>query len=233
MRQDLLQRVLADVAAKRPAVVVTHLTTGAQALVHGDGGAQGDPLPAAALAAAREALAADQSRTVDTPEGPLFLHVFSPPLRLVIVGAVHIAQPLAHMAALAGYAVSVVDPRRSFATKDRFPGVALSTEWPDEAMARIAPDARTVVITLTHDPKLDDPALAAALRSGAFYIGALGSRQTHARRLERLGALGFATTDLARIHGPVGLDIGAVSPAEIAVSILAQVTERRRRGAPA
>jgi xanthine dehydrogenase accessory factor len=142
-----------------------------------------------------------------------------------VVGAVHIAQPLARMAVLSGYDVTVVDPRGSFATAERFPGVTLMGEWPDDAMAALKPDKRTAVVTLTHDPKLDDPALAVALKSDAFYVGSLGSRKTHAARCERLTAQGFDGKDLARIHGPVGLNIGAVSPAEIAVSILGQVTE--------
>jgi xanthine dehydrogenase accessory factor len=140
------------------------------------------------------------------------------------VGAVHIAQPLARMAALAGYVVSIVDPRSAFATEERFTNVELSTEWPDEALERVKPDRRTAIVTLTHDPKLDDPALIAALRSDAFYIGALGSKRTHAARLARLTKEGFGDNEFARIHGPVGLDIGAVSPSEIAVSILAQMT---------
>jgi xanthine dehydrogenase accessory factor len=128
------------------------------------------------------------------------------------------------MAALAGYAVTIIDPRSAFASEMRFPGVALSTEWPDDAMAALRPDRRTAVVTLTHDPKIDDPALTAALRSGAFYIGALGSRKTHASRCQRLTEAGFTAGDLSRIHGPVGLNIGALSPAEIAVSILGQIT---------
>lgn len=233
MRSEILQRILADTAAKRPVVMLTRIATGQQALFYGDGTTVGDAFPAAALAVAADALRADSSRTLDDDGGALFLHVFNPPLRLIVIGAVHIAQPLARMAALAGYAVTVADPRRSFASTERFPGVDLSTEWPDEAMARLAADARTAIVTLTHDPKLDDPALAAALASPAFYIGALGSRRTHARRVDRLTALGFDTAAIARIHGPVGVDIGAVSPAEIAVSILAQITLRRRRGAGA
>ena len=144
---------------------------------------------------------------------------------MIVVGAVHIAQSLVPMAALAGYDVTVVDPRRAFATDARFPGVTLSTDWPDDALTALDPDRRTAVVTLTHDPKLDDPALAVALRSTAFYIGALGSRRTHARRVERLREAGFNDKDIARIHAPIGLDIGAVSPAEISISILGQITE--------
>ncbi len=180
---------------------------------------------------AREALGRDRSGRIEDGGAALFVQVFNPPARLIVVGAVHIAQPLVPMAALAGDAVTVVDPRGAFATDRRFPGVSLTDDWPDQALAALAPDRRTAVVTLTHDPKLDDPALMAALRSEAFYIGALGSRRTHAARLERLREAGFDDTELARIHGPVGLSIGARSPAEIAVSILAQITEVAHRTA--
>jgi xanthine dehydrogenase accessory factor len=159
--------------------------------------------------------------------GQLFVQAFNPPRRLVIVGAVHFAQSLAPMAALTGYAVAVIDPRRAFATDARFPDFTLLSDWPDEAMERLKPDNRTAVVTLTHDPKLDDPALQVALRSEAFYIGALGSKRTHAARCERLRAAGLADSDLARIHGPAGLAIGAKSPAEIAISVMAQMTAAR------
>lgn len=146
-----------------------------------------------------------------------------PPLRLVIIGAVHVAAPLAQMARLAGFAITIVDPRRAWATADRFPNDTLVTDWPDVALAAAALDARTAVVALTHDPKLDDPGLRAALKSPAFYIGCLGSKKTHAARRERLGAMGADDRELDRLHGPVGLDIGAKSPAEIAVSILAEI----------
>ena len=157
-----------------------------------------------------------------------FLHAFNPPLRLVVVGAVHIAQALVPMAAGLGYGVTVADPRRAFASDARFPGVAVSQAWPDEALDELRPDGRTAVVTLTHDPKLDDPALDRALRSPAFYVGALGSRRTHAARLDRLRALGHDEAALARIRGPVGLDIGAVTAPEIALSVLAQIVAVRR-----
>jgi xanthine dehydrogenase accessory factor len=175
------------------------------------------------LNAAREALRFDRGTTIEIDAKRWFLNAFNPRLRMIIVGAVHITQTLAPMAALAGFAVSVVDPRRTFATQARFPDIALYTEWPDEAMAELKPDSRTAIITLTHDPKLDDPALEAGLRSEAFYIGALGSKKTHGARLERLRQLGFDNGEVSRIHGPVGLPIGAKSPAEIAVSALAEV----------
>ncbi|WP_010140471.1 XdhC family protein [Oceanicola sp. S124] len=159
-----------------------------------------------------------------------FIAVQTPPLRLLVVGAVHIAQALVPMARLAGFAATVIDPRDSFATPERFPDTRLINDWPDEVIAAQPMDLRTALVLLTHDPKLDDPALLAGLRSRAFYIGALGSTRTHAKRLERMREAGVSEADLARIHGPVGLDIGAANPAEIAVSILAQMVQALRRG---
>jgi xanthine dehydrogenase accessory factor len=207
----------------RPIVLATALDTGEEHVI--------DPTlaPKAALeTAAREAALKDKSNSAEIEGRGWFLNVFNPPLQMYVVGAVHIAQPLSRMAALSGFNVTVIDPRTAFATSERFPGLKLITEWPDEALANIALDMRSAVVTLTHDPKLDDPALAAALRSPAFYVGALGSKKTHAARLARLKAMGFDETALARIHGPVGLDIEAQTPAEIAVSILAQVIARLR-----
>jgi xanthine dehydrogenase accessory factor len=158
----------------------------------------------------------------------LFVNVWNPPLRMIVIGAVHIAQPLVRAAALAGFDVFIVDPRHAFAADARFPGVRISTQWPDEALAALAPDARCAIVALTHDPKLDDPALTIALRSEAFYIGALGSRKTHAKRVERLREHGFSSEGIARIRGPVGLAIGAQTPAEIAISILAEVIQKLR-----
>ncbi len=157
-------------------------------------------------------------------DGQTFVAVHNPPLRLVVVGAVHIAQALVPMARIAGYDPIIIDPREAFAAQSRFPGETLVTDWPDEAVARIGLDARTAVVLLTHDPKLDDPALRSALRSDVFYIGALGSSRTHAKRVERMREAGVPAESIARIHGPVGLDIGAAGPAEIAVAILAQMT---------
>jgi xanthine dehydrogenase accessory factor len=163
-------------------------------------------------------------------EGAEFVAIHNAPLRMVVVGAVHIAQALVPMARLAGYDVTLIDPREAFGSAPRFPGETVVHDWPDEAMAAAQPDARTAVVTLTHDTKLDDPALAVALRSPAFYIGCLGSTRTHARRVERLRAAGFSAAEIARIHAPVGLDIGARTPAEIALSALAQITQALRRG---
>jgi xanthine dehydrogenase accessory factor len=225
MKRDLLSRLLADRKAKRQVALVTRLDSGAQALVYRDKVAGELLLDTQALATVRDAIRDDKSATVDSAQGRLFVEVFNPPLRLIVVGAVHIAQPLARMAVVAGYDVTVVDPRGAFATADRFPGVTLLTEWPDDALATLDPDRRTAIVTLTHDPKIDDPALETALKSDAFYIGALGSRRTHAGRCERLTGRGYSDAQFARIHGPVGLDIGAVSPAEIAISILGQLTQ--------
>ncbi len=211
--------------AGRPIVLGTRLPDGAQRLLP-------DPTATPELnEAASAALADDETRTVRVGEADWFLHVYNPPLRLIVVGAVHIAQALVPFAAATGFAVIVVDPRRAFATDESFPNVTVSTEWPDEAMAALRPDVRTAVVTLTHDPKLDDPALDHALKSPAFYIGALGSRKTHAARLQRLRELGHNDLALARIRGPVGLNIEAVTAPEIALSIIAEVVAAHR-GSP-
>lgn len=180
--------------------------------------------------AATEAARADRSDSVEMEGRRWFLSVFNPPLDLIIVGAVHVAQPLAQMATIAGYGVRIIDPRTAFATAERFPGVSISHDWPDEALEKAPIGPRSALVALTHDPKLDDPALTLALRSSCFYIGALGSKKTHAARLDRLRAHGFTHAELARIHGPIGLAIGGRSPAEIAISILAEMTLRLRVG---
>jgi xanthine dehydrogenase accessory factor len=164
-------------------------------------------------------------------DGRTFVAIHNPPLRMVVVGAVHIAQPLVRMAALAGYDAVIVDPRPAFASVARFPGVRVVDDWPDEALAALGLDARTAVVTLTHDPKLDDPAIMAALRSDCFYLGCLGSTRTHAKRVARLTEAGFSAAEIGRIHAPVGLDIGGRSPAEIALSVMAEVTQVLRKGA--
>lgn len=189
-----------------------------------------DPtLPADVADAARGALRDDRSRAVSGEDGDYFVEVIAPARRLIIIGAVHIAQALVPMAVVAGFQVTVVDPRRAFASDARFPGVNVRRDWPDEAMDALKPDTRTAIVTLTHDPKLDDPALEKALGSPAFYIGALGSNRTQAKRAGRLGEAGFDADAIARIHGPIGLDIAAQSPAEIAVSILAEIVAVMRR----
>ena len=224
MRSHLLEELLEARATKVPCALLTHLSSGRQALFRDVDGAGVDDFDAHVRSAARAALRRDRSRCVETGSGAVFVHVFNPPLRLVVVGAVHIAQVLVPMAVMVGYEVVVVDPRRSFASAERFPGVALVDEWPDDAVVALAPDTRTALVTLTHDPKLDDPALIAALGTPAFYIGSLGSRRTHRARLERLRKQGCEESALARIHAPIGLDIGAESPAEIATAVIAEVT---------
>jgi xanthine dehydrogenase accessory factor len=224
MKRAVLDAVAAARAGKRQLALVTHLKSGAQSIVTNTDISGDLALDAAAVAAAREALRHDRSGALPAGDG-LFVHVFNPPLRLVIVGAVHIAQALAPMAALAGYDVTIVDPRGAFATEARFPGVTLTDDWPDDAMKRLAPDARTAIVTLTHDPKLDDPALHVALRSEAFYIGSLGSKKTNAARHQRLAEAGFTAAEMARIHGPIGLKLGGRAPAEIAIAIMAQIVQ--------
>lgn len=229
MKAATLKALLKARADKAGTALVTNLSSGAQTLIV-DGVASGDIEAGPALMRfVEDALAADKGMTVDLREARYFIQIFNPPPRLIIVGAVHIGQVFAPMAALAGYEVIVVDPRGAFATEARFPGVTLNSEWPDDALEALDIDKRTAVVTLTHDPKLDDPALKVALSKEPFYIGSLGSRKTHAKRVERLTAAGFPARVIDRIHAPVGLDIGAISPAEIAISILGQMTEALHR----
>jgi xanthine dehydrogenase accessory factor len=228
MKPDVLSAILEAKRTKVPVALLTWLRTGEQIAV-GPASVSHDPeLDPGAITRSRELLAEDRSERFDSPSGPVFIQVFNPPFKLILIGAVHIAQPLACLGALAGYEVLIIDPRAAFAEGERFAGLRVDTHWPDLALAEITADRRTALVTLTHDPKLDDPALDWALRSPASYIGALGSRRTHESRLDRLAQRGFSAADCARIHGPVGLCIGAVTPAEIAISILAQITQARR-----
>ncbi len=226
MKRDVFTALQAARQNAQPAAIVTELATGHQVLLVDGERVAGDlSLEESVQAEALEALRHSRSGRLADPNDGLFLAVFNPPLRLIIVGAVHIAQVLAPMATLAGYDVTMIDPRRSWATETRFPGIAILDEWPDEALASLVADLRTAIVTLTHDPKLDDPALAAAVRSPAFYVGALGSSRTHAKRLQRLASHGLKQPELDRIHGPIGLALGGRSPAEIAIAILAQMTQ--------
>lgn len=220
----LLTELNVERAARRAAVLVTSLDGGEQRLVR-EAEIADDPL-AEALG---DRLRAGKSGTVERDGRSFFLTVQEPPVRLVAIGAVHISQALAPLAAIAGLDVTVIDPRTAFATPERFAGVRLHAEWPDDAFAHVPLDRFTAVAALTHDPKIDDPGLSAALRADCFYVGALGSRKTHAARLARLSAAGFNEAALARIRAPIGLDIGAVSPAEIAVSILGEIVAALRR----
>jgi xanthine dehydrogenase accessory factor len=223
MQLDILTALNTERAARRAAIVVTNVEGGKQRLVKGVDVAK-DPLrPVLA-----EHLRTSKSGMEQTTEGRVFLTVYVPAPQLVIIGAVHISQALAPMGKLVDYDVTIVDPRTAFASPERFPDVKVIAEWPDKALPPLNVDRYTAFVALTHDPKIDDPALIHALERDCFYIGALGSRKTHGRRLDRLREQGVSDTNLARIHAPIGLDIGAVSPAEIAVSIMAQITERLR-----
>lgn len=212
--------------ARRAAIVVTDLGTGAARLVREAEFADADPLTGELAARFRTA----KSGTIETPDGRFFLTVQVPPPRLVIIGAVHISQALGPMARMAGFDVTVIDPRTAFATPERFDGTNLLAEWPQDVIpSRLAFDGYTALAAVTHDPKIDDFPLAEALKAGSFYVGALGSRKTHAKRVERLTALGLDPATIGRIAAPIGLDIGAQSPAEIAVAVLAQVIEALRK----
>jgi xanthine dehydrogenase accessory factor len=215
---EALTAVVQARAANRPVAYLVNIDTGATTT--------------ATPGTAREGLAERfrMDRSGFEADGVTFVTIHNPPLRIAVIGGVHIAQALVPMARAAGYAVTVIDPREAFASAARFPDTVLIHEWPDAALAAYAPDARTAVVTLTHDPKLDDPAILTALHSEAFYIGCLGSSRTHAKRLDRLAQAGVAGADLARLYGPAGLDIGARTPAEIAISVLAELTHVLRRG---
>ena len=216
----LLQRLNVARAAREAAILVTDMASGDVRLVVEKDGYAGDPLAGEVARRFRSGA----SGTVLMPDGRAnFLTVHLPPPRLIVIGAVHISQALAPMAKIAGFDMTIIDPRTAFATPERFPHAAIVAEWPEVAIPRFNLDAFTAVAALTHDPKIDDYALAAALRSDCFYVGALGSRKTHSKRVDRLRALGFDDAALGRIHAPIGLAIGAQSPAEIAVSVLAEV----------
>lgn len=224
MRLGILSTLNAERAARHAAIVVTDVASGTQRLVKGAEIAR-DPLKDVL----QKHLRSGKSGMEETPEGKVFLTVHVPPPRMVITGAVHISQTLAPMAKLVGYDVIIVDPRTAFATPERFPDVTLIAQWPDEALPPLNVDHYTAFVALTHDPKIDDPALTHALSRDCFYIGALGSKKTHGRRIERLKAQGISDADIARIEAPIGLSIGAVSPSEIAVAIMAQITAALRQ----
>jgi len=221
MKRQTLEALLAARAGRQAVALITDLASGAERIVT-RAQSKNDPL----AEKLDEAFRFDQSGTQDGQ----FINIHNPPLRLIIIGAVHIAQAVVPMAEQAGYQVAVIDPRGAFATGARFPGVELHADWPDEVIPRIGLDARTALIALTHDPKIDDPALNAALQADLFYIGALGSKKTQSSRQERLKAQGFSEASIARIHGPIGLNIGAKGAPEIAISIMAEMTKALRLG---
>lgn len=224
MKHEILQALNEERRARRAVVLVTDLVDGGQRLVKAADIAA-DPL---ADALDRQ-LRMGKSASVDIDGKTYFFTVQAPSARLVVIGAVHVSQALAEMARLVDFDVTIVDPRTAFASEERFPNVRVIAEWPDKALPEIGLDAYSGMVALTHDPKIDDPALKLALSANCFYIGALGSRKTHARRVERLTAAGFSAGQIDRIHAPIGLDIGAVSPAEIAVSVLAEIVLSLRR----
>ena len=209
----LLEQLVEARAARQPVAIVADLVDGDRVLTHHG---------------YDDRFRMDRSGFEE--DGRFFVAIHNPPLRMIVVGAVHIAQALVPMARLAGYDPTIIDPRDSFGSQARFPGETILNDWPDDAVKSLGLDSRTALVLLTHDPKLDDPALEQALATDVFYIGALGSTRTHAKRMDRLRERGFADDQIARIHGPVGLDIGAASPAEIAVSILAEATQVLRKG---
>jgi xanthine dehydrogenase accessory factor len=223
VKLETLAALNAERAARRPAIVVLDPANGQQRLVKARDIAT-DPLRAELSTQLRMGT----SGMIEAGGRKLFLNVYAPTARLVIVGAVHISQALAPLARSLDYDVTVVDPRTAFASPERFPDVPLVAEWPDVALPPLNIDHYTAFVAVTHDPKIDDPALLHALERDCFYIGALGSRNTHARRSERLRAQGASDADIARIHAPIGLDIGAISPSEIAVAIMAEITAQLR-----
>lgn len=224
MNLDVLHALNTERTARRATVLVTDVASGAQRLVKGADVAK-DSLKDALAKRLRMA----KSGMEETPQGRFFLTVYVPSPRLVITGAVHISQTLAPIGQLLGYDVIIVDPRTAFASIERFPDVKVIAEWPDVALPPLGIDHYTAFVALTHDPKIDDPALKHALARDCFYIGALGSKKTHAKRVERLKQAGVSDSDIARIHAPIGLDISAVSPAEIAVAIMGEITARLRQ----
>jgi xanthine dehydrogenase accessory factor len=228
MRKELAEKILKAQAVRQPVALLTWLKSGEQAL---SSPAERTEWPDLAEALG-DAFRLDRSGTVQSGNDEVFIRIFNPPVRLIIIGAVHAAQFLLPIARMVGHDVTIIDPRTAFATPERFPDAHLIAEWPEDGLPLIGIDSRTAMIALTHDAKIDDGALRMGLASGAFYVGALGSKRTHAKRLERLKEMGCADADLARIHAPIGLDIGAQGPAEIALSIMAELTSVLR-GRPA
>lgn len=219
MRKDLAERIVAARNRREPIALLTWLESGEQRLVTPKDAPEFPDLEQSLA----DAFRLDRSSTVKTSEGELFIQIFNPPLRLVMIGAVHAAQYLLPLGQMVGHDVTIIDPREAFATPERFPNANLITEWPEDGLPLIGVDERTAIVALTHDSKIDDVAIRLGLEQGAFYVGALGSKRTHAARIERLKAIGVPEGDIARLHAPIGLDIGAQGPAEIAVSIMAEL----------
>ena len=222
MKKEILDIILTSRSKKQTLAVITRVADGMQWAVLENDSENHEVFTPLDIDTIKASMRDNKSSLISDEK--FFVHIYTPPLRLIIIGAVHIAQFLAPMAKVAGFDVTVVDPRSSFATPSRFPEINLSDEWPDDGILKLKPDTRTAVVTLTHDPKLDDPALVETLKTPAFYIASLGGTRTHGKRLERLKSEGFDEKELLRINGPAGLDIGSVAPSEIAISILAELT---------
>ena len=220
----LLRKLNAERAARRAVIHLTDLGDGRDRVIR-----EGDPVAGPLGEAVASAFRSGKSGAVEAEDRKFFLNVHLPPARIAIIGAVHISQALAQMAQVAGFDVVVIDPRTAFATEERFAGIDLVADWPEDVLKARPLDAYTALVAVTHDPKIDDFPLSQALAAGCFYVGALGSRKTHAKRVERLQALGHTEAEIARISAPIGLDIGAASPAEIAVAILADIIAHLRR----
>jgi xanthine dehydrogenase accessory factor len=228
MKNEILARLQSLRQEKQSVALVTRLHDGIQAFVTEDLVEGELSLLDDTITTIRQRISEDLSGVIFEADIKIFVRVYSTPLRLILIGAVHVSQALIPMAALLGFEVTVIDPRSSFASDERFPDVTMMTDWPDEAIRKLKPDPHTAVVTLTHDPKLDDPALKEVLPTNAFYIGSLGSKRTHASRLERLRAEGIDDETLSRIHAPVGLHLGGRRPAEIALSIMAEIIQTLR-----
>jgi xanthine dehydrogenase accessory factor len=222
-RDDVLCQLAEDISSRRKVALITNLTSGARRMAHTP-----EDLGAELAPALADAFRRGKSAVVEKNGGEIFIKMFNPTPRLIVIGAVHIAQPLVRMADALGFEVVIVDPRQAFATEERFRDTKIMQDWPDEALPAIGLDDSTAVVVLSHDKKIDDPALIAALRSDAFYVGALGSKKTHAKRVERLLEAGVPDAEFKRIHAPIGLDIGALDAAEIALSIMAEITATQR-----
>jgi xanthine dehydrogenase accessory factor len=222
-RDDMLDQLAEDISSRRKVALVTDLATGVQRLAH-----LPDDLGPKLATALADAFRRGKSAVVENGDGEIFIKMFNPTTRLIVIGAVHIAQPLVRMANALGWDVMIVDPREAFATEERFGDTRIVQQWPEEALTAIGLDASNAIVVLSHDKKIDDPALIAALRSDAFYVGALGSKKTHAKRVERLLAAGVSPADIERVHAPIGLDIGALDASEIALSIMAEITATQR-----
>ena len=226
MKDKTLSQILSEKQNRNTIVVATEINSGEQIIVKNDSDSE---INNKILFTAKNNIIQGKSEVLEIESKKWFINISLAPLRLIIVGAVHIAQPLAEIATISGYEVIIIDPRAAFANNQRFPDIKIVNEWPEVALNNLEIDHRTAVVTLTHDPKLDDSALNAALKSNAFYIGSLGSKKTHNARIQRLKMAHFSDTEINKIHGPIGLDIGAKSPQEIAISIMSEIVSIRNK----